>query len=215
MDEIQNGKVYNFKTNNLFVEKVRLQIPIELTVQPMIISKVFKNIYPIDKITKIYSEGGVEAIRRYKPSLSLTIFPSSSSNNRLRSLFHSDKFVTHKIIAPFLDALSNIVPPADVVSNDMSSEAYDRIETLQELEEYIDNIYYSIEHFFDLLNENKEAVQELLEETYESIGLMASRQYVVDNMKEPDIVYDYEDGGLVGVFKSGFATTYLYKRWTN
>ena len=213
MCRIQNGKVYNFKTDNLFIQKVRAQIPIELTIQPMIISKVYKNIHPIDKLLKVYSRSGKEGLQKYTPTLSLVLFPSSTSNKRLKSIFHSDKFVTHKIIAPFLDALSTIVPPEDIVSNDMSMESYERIDSLQELEEYIQNVYFSIEHFFDVLNENIEDVQELLEEMYEKIGMMASRQYVVDNMKDPDIIYDYEDDGMLGIFKSGFSTTYLFSRW--
>ena len=211
LPEIKNGSIYYFKTVE-FIDNVRRYIPIELELSIALLNKMNRDIKPLEEFENLDSREELDnLLKNYFPMIRISLFRNVKTFRYFDAHFKGDlNPIINNVIKPFSIKIINIIKLEFDADRALCCLCYDGINDLCDIPPFIDKCNELIDNIFRVLNNNKNKVIKLLTNTYGDLGLLINKAYVSNYIKYPDKFLDYEDGSMVGVFKSDFATTYLY-----
>lgn len=209
--DIINGCPLDFKSDD-FINKVKRIIPIEFTVEIILINRKNGTYISLDEFEVIDNEDKLQqALEKYNPMIRMGLFRNTFSFRYFEDIFENNiSPVVNKIVKPFNTKVIDIVKREYDLDGEIGLLGYKDIKTDEDRLEFLlkaDNI---VDNIIKILNNNKFEYVKLLIHTYEDLGFLLNRGYVAKYLRDPDKFIEYEDGSLVGIFESDFATTYIY-----
>lgn len=216
LPSIRNGICYVDFEASIFVKTVRQSTPIDLLIDILLLDKVNGGYLTLADFKNLESEEEIsEVIKTLNPVVHVSMFRNEETLNKFESaLGQNSDLLKSVIIKPFNIELFKIIKSEFDLDGAMADTKYTNIKTKKDVSEFIkvtDNIIYNI---FETLNCKIDAVTTLLKDTYQNLGFILNRAYVCNNIQCPDEYTDFGDS-LVGIFKSGYAYTYIFPNGFN
>ena len=208
---LRNGICFVDFEASIFVKSVRDSTPIDLLIDVVLLDKADGKYLTLEEFKKLEEPEQIsEVIKNFGPVVHVSMFRNEETHKKFdEALGNNSELLKSVIIKPFNIELFEIIKSEFDLDGAMADTKYPEIKTKEDVSEFIkttDNIIYNI---FETLNYKIDKVVSLLKDTYQSLGFILNRAYVCNNLDEPDLYADFGDK-LAGIFRSGYAFTYIF-----
>ena len=211
LPEIRNSIPLAFDSSD-FVNNVKKYIPIELTIEVILLNRSTKDCVLMHEFRAINNQEELDTLlKNAYPMVRIGLFRSQYVLNYFEELLEDNvDAIKNKIVKPFNEKILDIIKKDYDIDKDLSNIGYNEVKTLEDVPTFIRKTDKIIINIFESLNKHKKEYMYLLISAYEDIGFLLNRAYVAKYLRDPDDFMEYDDGSLVGIFRSDFAITYIY-----